>query len=67
MHPLHRDSQPRRASCFARLVGSGIRAEDVARAIALLRTGRADLIQDVIAGKIDVERACRVARQRRST
>jgi hypothetical protein len=53
------------SAIFNRLVGAGVRAEAIAKAIALLRTGRADLIQDVIDGKLDVERACRAARARR--
>ena len=47
-----------------RLTNAGIRAGVVRQAIALLRTGQADLIEDVIAGRLPVERACRIARQR---
>jgi hypothetical protein len=47
-----------------RLAGAGIPEVDIRRAIALMRTGRADLLARVIAGKLDVARARRLARPR---
>jgi hypothetical protein len=61
-------SHPHPASLNAiveRLVGAGIRAEAIAEAINLLRTGRADLIDDVIAGRLEVSRALKIARRGR--
>jgi hypothetical protein len=51
------------AKIFDRLVATGIRAEAVTKAIALAHTGRADLIQRVIDGKLDLERAAQIARR----
>jgi hypothetical protein len=48
-----------------RLVSAGVRAEAIADAIALLQTGAVDLIEAVIAGKLTVERALKLVRQRR--
>ena len=51
---------------IARLArAGGYRAEAIAQAIALLQTGAVDLIEDVLAGKLTVERALKIARQRR--
>jgi hypothetical protein len=55
------------SAIIARLVASGICAEVVGDAIALLRTGRADLIQQVTDGELDVARALKIAKKRRGS
>ncbi len=56
---------PSQNAVVARLVrSSGYRAEAIAQAIALLCTGRTDLIEDVLAGKLTVARALKLAQQR---
>jgi hypothetical protein len=52
------------STIIARLVASGIRAEAVADAIALLRTGRADLVEKVTGGELHVDRALKIAKRR---
>jgi hypothetical protein len=47
-----------------RLAGAGIPEAEIRQAIALMRTGRADLLARVIAGDLDVARARRLARSR---
>jgi len=48
---------------IARLVGAGIRGQDIARAVALVQTGEADLIQATIDRRIELADALRLARQ----
>jgi hypothetical protein len=47
----------------ARLVGAGIRAHDIAKAIALVQTGQVDLIQAAIDRRLELAEALRLARQ----
>jgi hypothetical protein len=52
---------------IARLVQTGgYRAEAIAQAITLLQTGAVDVIEQVLAGRISIERALKIVRQRRS-
>ena len=44
-----------------RLAGAGLRAEAI---LALLHSGQADLIQGVIDGRLDIERALKICKQR---
>lgn len=48
---------------IADLVDGGVSPAAIDAAIALMRTGRADLISRVIDGHLDVEAAARIARQ----
>jgi hypothetical protein len=63
--PASSDSHSQNAVVARLVCSTGYRAEVVAQAIALLRTGAADLIELVLAGKITVVRALKIARQRR--
>jgi hypothetical protein len=44
---------------------AGVTPAEVERAIALIRTGRAELVAAVIAKKISIDQALRLARQQR--
>jgi hypothetical protein len=48
---------------IARLVGAGITAGDIAKAIALVQSGQADLIQAAIDRRLELADALRLARQ----
>jgi hypothetical protein len=50
------------ADVIGRLAGTGISETDIRNAIALMRTGRVDLLAQVIAGELDIARARRLAR-----
>jgi hypothetical protein len=50
-------------AAIGRLAGAGIPETEIRQAIALMRTGRADLLALVIAGDLDVARARCLARQ----
>lgn len=66
-HQLPHSATPTHHSQSAvieRLVASGVRAQAAAAAISLLRTGEISLIEDVLAGRLSVERALKIARQR---
>jgi hypothetical protein len=66
-YPPRDSATPTHHSQFAvieRLVASGVRAQAAAAAISLLRTGETSLIKDVLAGRLTVERALKIARQR---
>jgi hypothetical protein len=47
-----------------RLVASGYAKNEVGMAVALMRSGRTDLLARVISGELDVPRAWRIARSR---
>jgi hypothetical protein len=59
-----RKPSPHQTATIERLARVGIRAETIAAAIDLMRTDQVDVIEDVIAGRLPVERACCIARQR---
>jgi hypothetical protein len=48
---------------IARLIGAGITAGDIAKAIALVQTGQPDLIQAAIDRRLELAHALRLARQ----
>jgi hypothetical protein len=51
-------------AAIGRLASAGIPETEIRQAIALMRTGRVDLLARVIAGDLDVARALRLARSR---
>jgi hypothetical protein len=53
-----------RATIVERLIAAGNSPTAVSEAIALIRTGRADLLDQVIAGELGVARALRIAKLR---
>ena len=53
------------AAVTGRLAGAGIPETAIRRALALIRSGREDLLARVIAGELDLERAWRIARSAR--
>lgn len=48
-----------------RLIAAGISWRSVEAALALVRSGRADLLEKVLNGELQPERAWRIAQQRR--
>jgi hypothetical protein len=59
-----KQKSPAEAEVVDRLVGTGIPENAVDMAVALMRSGRSDLLARVIAGELGLARALHIARAR---
>ena len=61
---LPQNTSPLQAHLDALATHLGVDAKDLRRAIVLMRTGRGDLVQEVIDRRLDLRRALKMARAR---